>query len=58
MHKDEQQVEEMLKGKDKKEKNRKYERIRNIGNHLHNVSATPGELSIRYRVRKDLETGK
>ena len=51
-HKDEQYVIEYLEAKSKREKKKILERIRNIGNHLHNRQVLlngNGELFVKYR---------
>jgi hypothetical protein len=55
IHKDEKEVMDMLNEENKEQQTLRYEKIRNMGNHLHNVSTTTEELAVSYRVRKNQE---
>lgn len=55
MHKDEEDVVQYAAEKNKDEKIKLYERMKNIGNHVHNCSVLEsgeGELIVTYRPRK------
>ena len=59
LHKNEEDVEKYLKESDKDEKLKLYEKIKNIGNHLHNtkvLTTGEGELVVAYRPRKNEKT--
>ena len=57
MHKDEEEILQLANETDPKKKDLIYEKVRNIGNHLHNVDVIKtgkGQLCVAYRPRGEL----
>ena len=60
MHKQEEEVVEYMQETNKHEKEKLYEKLRNLGNHLHNIKVLKsggGLLAVTYRPRSMDGTG-